>query len=308
MKVAIIEPLGVSEQLVHELMGQLEDCAYEYHNERSTDQQVLAERATGADVIVVANAPVSRMVLEAAPNLKMLSVAFTGLDHIDMAYCEEHGIEVVNCGGYATEAVAEEVFGLALSLYRHLMECDRRSRNGEDKSGITFRELRGKTLGLVGNGAIALRVMELARAFGMRLLCNARNERPLEDVTYVSLDELCAQSDVVSIHVPSVPSTFHMVGERQISLMKPSAILINTARGPIVDTDALVDALDEGRIAGAGLDVLDTEPPFDPALPILRVPNTIVAPHIGFATQEAIDDRAHMAIDHVREFLMGRKR
>lgn len=305
MKIAIIEPLGVSEQLVHELMGQLEDCTYEYFTERSTDQQVLAERAAGADIIVVANAPVSSTVLEAAPDLKMLSVAFTGLDHIDMAYCEEHGIEVVNCGGYATEAVAEEVFGLALSLYRHLMECDRRSRNGGDKSGLAFRELRGKTLGLVGNGAIALRVMELARAFGMSLLCSARNERPLDGVTYVSLDELCAQSDVISIHVPSVPSTHHMIGAAQIALMKPSAILINTARGPIVDTDALVEALEEGCIAGAGLDVLDTEPPFDPNLPILHAPNTIVAPHIGFATQEAIDDRAHMAIGHVREFLVG---
>ena len=308
MRIAIIEPLGVSDQLVHELMGQLEGCTYEYFAERSTDQQVLAERAAGADVIVVANAPVGSTVLEAAPNLRMLSVAFTGLDHIDTAYCEEHGIDVVNCGGYATEAVAEEVFGLALSLYRHLAECDRRSRNGGDKSGIAFRELRGKTLGLVGNGAIAMRVMELARAFGMRLLCNARNERPLEDVTYVSLDELCAQSDVISIHVPSVPGTFHMIGKKQISLMRPSAILINTARGPIVDTDALVAALESGRIAGAGLDVLDTEPPFDPNMPILRAPNTIVAPHIGFATREAIDDRAQMAIDHVREFLMGRER
>lgn len=308
MHIAIIEPLGVDERLVHELMGQLEGCTYEYFTERSTDQQVLAGRARGADVIVVANAPVSRTVLEAAPDVRMLSVAFTGLDHIDMAYCEEHGIEVVNCGGYATEAVAEEVFGLALSLYRHLLECDRRSRDGGDKGGLAFFELRGKTLGLVGNGAIARRVMELARAFGMTLLCSARNERPLEGVTYVSLEELCAKSDVVSIHVPSVPDTFHMVGESQIALMKPSAILINTARGAVVDTDALAAALEGGRIAGAGLDVLDAEPPFDPSLPILHAPNTVIAPHIGFATREAIDDRARMVVDHVREFLRGEER
>jgi D-3-phosphoglycerate dehydrogenase len=106
----------------------------------------------------------------------------------------------------------------------------------------------------------------------------------------------------------SVPDTFHMVGEAQISLMKPTAILINTARGPIVDTDALAAALEGGRIAGAGLDVLDTEPPFDPSLPILHAPNTIIAPHIGFATREAIEDRAHMAIEHVREFLLAGKR
>lgn len=303
MNVKIIEPLGVNEQLVHELMGQLEGCTYEYYTERSVDQEVLARRVEGADVVVVANAPVTKAVLEAAPGLKMLSVAFTGLDHIDLAYCEEHGIEVVNCAGYSTEAVAEEAFGLMLSLYRHLLECDRRSRNGADKSGLAFRELRGKTLGVVGNGAIAQRVMELGRTFGMDLLCWARSERPIDEVTYVSLDELCAESDVLTIHVPAVQSTFHLIGEAQIALMKPSAILINTARGPIVDNEALAAALVEGRIAGAGLDVLDTEPPFDPSMPILSAPNTIIAPHIGFATQEALDARAHMAIDHVREFI-----
>ena len=303
MRIAIIEPLGVDERLVHELMGQLEGCAYEYFTERSVDQEVMAERARDADVIVVANAPVSAHVLEAAPNLRMLSVAFTGLDHIDLAYCEEHDIEVVNCAGYSTEAVAEEAFGLMLALYRYLLECDRRSRNAGDRSGLAFRELCGKRLGVVGNGAIAQRVMELGRAFGMELLCYARTERPLEGVTYLPLDELCATCDVLSVHVPSVPETYHMVGAAQVALMKPSAILINTARGPVVDTDALVAALEEGRLAGAGLDVLDTEPPFDPDLPILHAPHTVIAPHIGFATQEALDARARLAIDHVWEFL-----
>ncbi len=303
MHISIVEPLGVDERLVRTLMDGIEDCTYEYHTERSVDSAVLAERVRGAQVVIVANAPMPASVLAAAPELKMVSVAFTGLDHIDLAYCERHGITVVNCAGYSTEAVAEEAFGLMLSLYRHLMECDRRARTGADKSGLAFCELKGKTLGLVGNGAIAQRVMELGRAFGMELVCHARTERPLEGVTYVSLDELCTASDVLSIHVPSVPETFHLIGADQIGRMKPSAVLINTARGPIVDNDALAAALEEGRIAGAGLDVLDAEPPFDPDLPILRAPHTVIVPHIGFATQEALDARAHMAIDHVREFL-----
>ncbi|MDO4796511.1 MAG: NAD(P)-dependent oxidoreductase [Coriobacteriales bacterium] len=303
MNVKIIEPLGVDEALIHELMGQLKGCTYEYYAERSVDPAVLAKRAAGADAIVVANAPVTAEVLRAAPDLRLLSVAFTGLDHVDLGYCERHGIRVINCAGYSTEAVAEEAFGLMLSLYRHLPECDRRSRTGGDKGGLAFRELYGKTLGVIGNGAIAQRVMELGRAFGMGLLCFARTQRPLDGVTYVGLDELCVASDVLSVHVPSVPETFHMVGAEQIALMRPSAILINTARGAVVDNDALAAALEEGRIAGAGLDVLDTEPPFDPNLPILRVPNTVIAPHIGFATQEALDARARMAIDHVREFV-----
>lgn len=301
--VAIIEPLGVNEQLVRDLMDEIPGITYEYYTERSVDQAVLAQRAHGADVLVVANAPVSKEVLAAAPNLRMVSVAFTGLDHIDLAYCDAHGIRVVNCSGYSTNAVAEEVFGLALSLYRHLGECDRRVRAGADRSGLSFSELYGKTLGVVGNGAIAQRVMEIARVFGMKLLCWARTQRPLEGVTYVALDELCAKSDVLTIHVPAVADTYHLIDGRLISLMKPTAILINTARGPIVDNDALALALAHGIIAGAGLDVFDTEPPLDPEMPILHAPNTVLAPHIGFATQEALNERAYMAIYHVRDFL-----
>ncbi len=303
MHIAIIEPLGVNEQLVRGLMDELEGHTYDYYTERSVDQNVLAERAKGADVLVVANAPVGEQVLAAAPDLKMLSVAFTGLDHIDLAYCEEHGIKVVNCSGYSTNAVAEEAFGLAISVYRHLVECDARTRAGADKSGLAFRELHGKTLGVVGNGAIAQRVMEIARAFGMKLLCWARTPRELDDVTYVSLDELCAQADILTLHVPAVPETRHLIDARRIALMKPTAILINTARGPVVDNEALAEALENDTISGAGLDVFDMEPPLDPGLRILHAPHTVLAPHIGFATQEALDARAHLAIEHVREFL-----
>lgn len=303
MHIAIIEPLGVNEQLVRGLMDELEGCTYDYYTERSVDQDVLAERSQDADVLVVANAPVGEQVLAAAPDLKMLSVAFTGLDHIDLAYCEAHGIKVVNCSGYSTNAVAEEAFGLAISVYRHLVECDARTRAGADKSGLAFRELHGKTLGVVGNGAIAQRVMEIARAFGMKLLCWARTPRELDGVTYVSLDELCAQADILTLHVPAVPETHHLIDARRIALMKPTAILINTARGPVVDNNALAEALENGTISGAGLDVFDAEPPLDPDLRILHAPNTVLAPHIGFATQEALDARAHLAIEHVREFL-----
>ncbi len=303
MHIAIIEPLGVNEQLVRGLMDELEGHTYDYYTERSVDQNVLAERAKGADVLVVANAPVGEQVLSAAPNLKMLSVAFTGLDHIDLAYCEEHGIKVVNCSGYSTNAVAEEAFGLAISVYRHLVECDARARAGADKSGLAFRELHGKTLGVVGNGAIAQRVMEIARTFGMKLLCWARTPRELDGVTYVSLDELCAQADILTLHVPAVPETHHLIDARRIALMKPAAILINTARGSVVDNEALAEALENGTISGAGLDVFDAEPPLDPSLRILHAPHTVLAPHIGFATQEALDARAHLAIEHVHEFL-----
>lgn len=305
MHVAIIEPLGVEESLVHRLMGNLEGVTYEYHTSRTTDERELVERVQDADVVVVANVPLGKAVLAHAPRLKMVSVAFTGLDHIDLDWCEAHGVEVVNCAGYSTEAVAEEVFGMAIALMRNLLECDRRTRAGADRSALTFSELFGKTLGVIGNGAIARRVMEIGRVFGMDLICSARSERTLEGVRYASLEEVCAAADVLTVHVPATPETHHLIGRHQLSLMRPTSILINTARGPVVDTDALVDALKEGRIAGAGLDVFDSEPPLDPGLPILEAPNTILAPHIGFATREALDERARMAIEHVREFLQG---
>lgn len=308
MHVAIIEPLGVERSLVENLMGEVAGVTFDYFEQRSVDQDELARRAQGAEAVVVANAPVTGCMLAQCPDLRMLSVAFTGLDHIDLAYCDEHGIEVVNCAGYSTEAVAEEVFGLALSLYRHLTECDRRVRAGLDRAGLTFRELNGKTLGVVGNGAIARRVMEIARAFGMDILCHARTERPLAGVTYVSLEELCRRADVLSPHVPATPATTHLIGERELSLMKPDAILINCARGPVVDTDALVRALEEKRIAGAGLDVFDAEPPLDPALPILAVAGTQLAPHIGFATVEALAERARLAIAHVAHYVQDARR
>ena len=302
LHVAILEPLGVQEQLVHDLMGRVDQCVYTYYATPAANEDELAMRAKDADAIVIANTPLRASVLERCPRLRMISVAFTGLDHIDLDWCAEHGVRVVNCSGYSTEAVAEEAFGLMLSLYRNLLACDRLSRSGGSKSGLVFRELAGKTLGIVGNGAIARRVAELARAFRMEVICFARTERPLDGITYVTLDELCRRSDILSIHVPAVPETHHLIGAPQLALMKPTALLINTARGAVVCTEALVEALEAGRIAGAGLDVLETEPPFDEDLPILHAPNTVIAPHIGFATQEALDARARLAIHHMEEF------
>lgn len=308
MHVAIIEPLGVDRSVVERLMKEAAIHTFDYFDQRTTDQVELAKRAQGAEAIIVANAPITQEMLEQCPDLKMISVAFTGLDHIDLAWCEEHGVRVENCAGYATEAVAEEVFALALSLYRHLDECDRRVRAGSDRSGLVFRELAGKTLGLVGNGAIARRVMALGRAFTMDLYCYARTERPLEGVTYVGLEELCQRADILTLHVPATAQTTHLIGAHELSLMKPDAILINCARGAVVDTDALVAALEARTIAGVGLDVFDTEPPLDPSLPIISAPHTQLAPHIGFATEEALSERARLAIDHVGAYVKAARR
>ena len=186
--------------------------------------------------------------MERCPNLKMISVAFTGVDHVDMDYCRERGILVSNCAGYSNTAVSELVFGLALSLYRRIIECDRAVRAGKDKTGLVGLELAGKTFGIIGMGAIGTRTAQLAKAFGCRVLGFNRSPKQVEGVRMVELDELLRESDIASLHVPLTEQTRGMIGEREIGLMKPSAILINTARGPVVDSAALAAALKEGGL------------------------------------------------------------
>ena len=308
MKLVILEPLGVEQEKLlalaeEKLTDRVEIKAYDT---RVTDADALAERAKDADIVVLSNLPFRREVMERCPNLKMISVAFTGVDHVDMDYCRERGILVSNCAGYSNTAVSELVFGLALSLYRRIIECDRAVRAGKDKTGLVGLELAGKTFGIIGMGAIGTRTAQLAKAFGCRVLGFNRNPKQVEGVRMVELDELLRESDIVSLHVPLTEQTRGMIGEREIGLMKPSAILINTARGPVVDSDALAAALKEGRLAGAAVDVYETEPPIPQDHPLLSAPHVAATPHVAFATKEALYQRAVIVFDNVAGYLDGK--
>ena len=309
MRIAVMEPLGVEQekfmQIAREGVGN--DVEIVCYDTRTTDVEELGRRGRDADIIAIGNLPFPREVLEKCENVKMLAVAFTGLDHVDLKYCEERGIKVQNCAGYATTAVAELTFGLLLDLCRNIGKCDTAARNGGTKAGLIGFELEGRTMGIVGTGAIGARVAKLAAAFGMDVIAYSRTPGKVAGVRYVSLEELLAQADVVSLHVPLTDETRGMIGAEELALMKETAVLVNTARGPVVDTKALADALNSSRIAGAAIDVFDKEPPLDADEPLINAKNTVVTPHVAFATDESMIKRAEIEFRNIAEFIKDKR-
>lgn len=309
MKIAVLESLGIPAEQVMNIMRSAagQDAEIECY-ERSGDPDVLAEHCRGAEVVVLANMPFRREVIERCDALKLLCIAFTGVDHVDIDACRERGIAVCNCAGYATAAVADLTFGLLLSLERRLAALDARTRHFGTKDGLIGYELEGKTFGVVGAGAIGQRVARIALAFGCRVLAYNRTVYPMEGVEYVGLDELLKKSDVVSLHVPLTAETKGMIGREQLAKMKQGAILLNTARGDVVDSAALCEALESGHLAGAGVDVFHAEPPLNGDEPLLRAPNCVFTPHVGFATVEAFEKRAALVGENIAAWLRGEER
>ena len=308
MKLVITEPLGISEAQAEVLKKEYlpADLEMVYCNTPPKDDAEKAARAQGAELVMLANMPFKENVLKELKDVKLLSVAFTGVDHVGMDYCKEHGIVVSNCSGYANEAVSELAIGLTLALYRRMIASDKAVREGKTRAGLLGIELSGKTFGVIGAGAIGKRTSALAKAFGCEVVFYNRGETEIKGAKFVELDELLAVSDVISLHVPLTAETKGLIGAKEIAKMKKTALLINAARGPVVDSKALADALKEGRIAGAGIDVFEGEPPIAGDHPLLNAPNVILAPHIGFATQEAMEKRAVIAFKNVQAYLAGK--
>ena len=307
MKLVIIEPLGVDENLLMDIAQKavgdsLEIVAYPT---KVTDTETLIERGKDADIIMVANLPLNADVINGCKNLKLLAVAFTGIDHIAMDACKARGITVCNCAGYSTAAVADLVLGLLISLYRNIIPCNQVVREEGTKDGLVGFELEGKKFGVVGTGAIGTRVANIAKAFGCEVYAYSRTKKDLDGVTYVTLDELMSSCDVISLHVPLNDSTKGLINADNIAKMKESAVLINTARGPVVDSQALADALNEGKIAGAAVDVFENEPPVAKDHPLLQAKNLIATPHVAFATKEALIKRAIINFDNVKYWMEG---
>lgn len=304
MKITILEPLGVSEEELREIGKPITDAGHELviYNEHTSDVEVLKERVKDTDILVIANSPLSGEVINAAENLKMISVAFTGVDHVDLETCKERDILVSNAAGYSTPAVAELAFGLMISVFRAIVPLDKVTREGGTMAGYRQRELHGKTIGLVGTGAIGSKVAEVGLAFGCDVIAYNRSENQdlkAKGVKYMDLEDILKESDIVSVHLPLTAETKGLIDEDKLRLMKEDAILINTARGPIIDNAALAKILNQGKIAGAGIDVFDMEPPLDKDYPLLKADNAVVAPHIGFASEEAMVRRAHIAFNNV---------
>jgi len=253
-------------------------------------------------------------VMDAAPNLKVISTMSVGYDHIDVEAATKRGIYVTNTPGVLTDAVAELTIGLLLAVTRRIVEADKLIRRGEWNKPwsplfMTGPELKGKTLGIIGLGGIGTAVARKVKGFGMRVIYYSRHRK--EDIEkelgieYVDLETLLKESDFVSLHTALTKETYHMIGERELKMMKKTAYLINTARGGVVDTEALIKALKEGWIAGAALDVFEQEPlPLDH--PLTKLDNVVLAPHIGSATIEARTKMAEMSAKNLLYVLQGK--
>ncbi|WP_040214354.1 2-hydroxyacid dehydrogenase [Clostridium polynesiense] len=308
MNIVLLEPLAVSEEVLKELTADLNKAGHVFtkYDTVEKDESILKERVKDADILIIANNPLSGEVIRAAKNLKYISVAFTGVDHIDKEACLERGIKVSNAAGYSNDSVAELTLGLIISVLRNILPCDEATRKFGTKEGLVGFELKGKTVGIIGTGAIGLRVAEILKAFNCRILGYSRSKRQRAEelgVEYVTLEELLKNSDIVTLHTPLNEETKGLINEERIGLMKESSILINLSRGPVVDSMALAEALNNEKIAGAAVDVYETEPPIDRKHPLLNSKNTIVTPHIAYATRESMVNRAKITIENVYAYL-----
>ncbi|WP_309130337.1 D-glycerate dehydrogenase [Brevibacterium sp.] len=280
----------------------------------SISREELLRRVAGAEAIVsLLTERIDGELLDAAgPQLKVVANVAVGYDNIDVPACTDHGVTATNTPGVLTDATADIALSLILMATRRLGEGERIIRSGESwKWGMFFllgSSLQGKTLGIVGMGGIGQATARRAKAFGMEVVYQSRSEIDPQiagelGARRVDLDELLAISDVVSLHCPYGPATHHLIGAEQLEAMKTSAYLVNTARGPIVDEAALANALREGVIAGAGLDVFEKEPQVHPELLVLD--NVVLVPHLGSATVETRTAMAVLAADNALAVLAG---
>ena len=303
MKIVFLEPLGLTVEAIDKACDNLKKQGHEVVIYPDRRPEMNIERATGADVVVESNMPLRKDFLDACPNLKMLSIAFTGLDHIDMDECKRRGITVMNAAGYSTEAVAEETICMMIGLYRHVIENDRITRSCKGPSMAPGREIAGKTVGIIGMGAIGQRTAALAQAFGCKVIVWNRTPKQVQGVTFVDKETLLKESDIVALHIALNNETRNFLTAQDFKMMKSSAIIVNAARGPVVNTNDLAEALKNGTIAGAALDVYDGEPPLSNDNPILTAPNTLLLPHIGFSTEEAFKERLKIVVGNVERFV-----
>ncbi len=311
MKIVLLESLGISQEILNECAKPLVDAGHTFTSyPKDSNPQVQIERAKDADIIMIANMPLSKEVIRACKNLKFIDVAFTGVDHVDLAAAKEMGVKVSNAAGYSTQAVAEIALCMMLNLLRNIPQVEQRCRQGQTKDGLVGCELRGKTVGIVGAGAIGCRTAELCHAFGCKVLGYKRHITGNEPsfMEFTSLDELLNRSDIVSLHCPINDDSKHLINAQSIAKMKQGAYLINTARGPVVDSQALADALNAGYLSGAGIDVFEKEPPLDTTHPLLHSKNTIVTPHVAFASAESMLARAQIVFDNIEAFLSGKQK
>lgn len=289
---AFVKQLLANQTIQHQLINGLEDLNLIHKN---------------VEIIITIKEKVDENLLKQFPNNQLIAVAFTGYDAVDVDYCKQQNIKVCNVPSYATDAVAELTIGLAIALLRDIPKTNHLIKNNGWNFSPGF-ELKGKTVGIVGTGTIGTRVAEIFKVFGCEILGWSRSVNQdfinLGGIYLDNIDELCATVDILSIHTPLNAATKNLIDSQQLNQMKPTAYLINTARGPIVNEIALANALNEHKIAGAAIDVFEVEPILANNL-LLQTKNAILTPHIAYKTNEALQRRATITIENIKQFLDG---
>jgi glycerate dehydrogenase len=292
------------------------DFAHDWVEYKSTQPDQVIERLQGCSIAIVNKVPMPSVTVDALSDLKMIAVAATGTNQIDLDACRRRGIVVSNIRGYAEHTVPEHVFSLLLALSRNLVAWRESLLAGHWQQSEQFclfdhpiRDLHGATLGVIGSGSLGSGVIRLAEAFGMRVLRAEHKGASVVRPGYTAFDEVLREADAISLHCPLNEQTQGLIGELELRAMKTSALLINTARGGLVDESALIKALKEGWIAGAGFDVITAEPPpvGHPmvAAELLAMPNFLLTPHVAWASRPAMQTLADQLIDNIEAFVAG---
>jgi glycerate dehydrogenase len=292
------------------------DFDHEWIEFGETFSAQVVERLRGASIVISNKLPLREAELAQLPELKLIAVAATGSDNIDLDYCRSHGIAVSNTRGYAVNSVPEHVLMMILALRRNLLAYRTDVQNGKWQASKQFcllthelRDIKGSTLGIVGFGSIGQAMAHLGESVGMHVLISEHKGVKSIRKGRVPFEDVLRRSDVVSLHCPLTDETKDMFGESEFEMMKRSALLINTARGGLVDDAALIDALQKGLIAGAGFDALREEPPrHDNPLVDLNLPNFILTPHVAWASNEAVQALADQVIENIEAFIAGTPR
>lgn len=294
--------------------------AHEWVEHAHTGREQVAARVAGASIVVSNKVRIDEAALTAAPALRLIAIPATGTNNVELEACRRRGVTVCNVPSYGPQSVAEHVFALVLALRRNLLQYVAEVRAGRWERAPNFcfvdhpiADLAGSRLGVVGSGAIGSAVARIGAGFGMQVLQAERRGAAVVRPGYVAFDEVLESADVLSLHLPLTPQTHHLIGAGELARMRPGAVLINTARGPLVDEAALAAALREGRIGGAGLDVLAEEPPRPGSSPLLAAdlrdnPRLLVTPHVAWASRAAQTKLVTELIANLEAFVAGRAR
>ena len=305
MNIVLVEPLGVSNEILSNFESKVKKLGHNftYYTTKPNSDFELKERIKNAEILMIANYPLSLDILKTNSKIKYIAVAFTGLDHIPLDYCKKYNILVTNCSGYSTISVSEQVIGMTISLLRYIYLNNQATKSiGTSAFYGPGEEINGKTIGIIGMGKIGQETARLFNSFGANIIYYSSTKKDIK-YKYVELDYLLKNSDIISLHLPYNKATHNLLNKDRLDLIKENAIIINTARGKIIDNIYLAELLNNNKIKGAAIDVFDYEPPLKNDYPLLSAKNILLTPHTGFLTKEALIRRANIEFDNVIKYL-----